>query len=93
MPTALVTGATGLIGMHLIPRLQREGWQVRALVRDPARAGLLSRADVSLATGDDDAQKYVASDDGAGPHRLIARSGACNPANTGSYEKFSLAAP
>jgi nucleoside-diphosphate-sugar epimerase len=38
--------------MHLIPRLQREGWQVRALVRDPARAGLLSRADVSLATGD-----------------------------------------
>ena len=52
MPTALVTGATGLIGMHLVPRLQREGWQVRALVRDPARAGLLSRADVTLATGD-----------------------------------------
>jgi nucleoside-diphosphate-sugar epimerase len=50
--TALVTGATGLVGMHLIPRLQREGWQVRALVRDPARAGLLSRADVTLATGD-----------------------------------------
>lgn len=38
--------------MHLIPRLQREGWQVRALVRDPARAGSLSRADVTLATGD-----------------------------------------
>jgi len=38
--------------MHLIPRLQRDGWQVRALVRDPARAGLLSRADVMLATGD-----------------------------------------
>jgi nucleoside-diphosphate-sugar epimerase len=52
VPTALVTGATGLIGMHLIPRLQRDGWQVRALVRDPARAGLLSRADVTLATGD-----------------------------------------
>jgi len=52
VPTALVTGATGLLGMHLIPRLQREGWQVRALVRDPARAGLLSRADVALATGD-----------------------------------------
>ncbi|HKP15032.1 MAG TPA: NAD-dependent epimerase/dehydratase family protein [Gemmatimonadaceae bacterium] len=52
MPTALVTGATGLIGMHLVPRLQRDGWQVRALVRDPARAGLLSRADVALATGD-----------------------------------------
>jgi len=52
VPTALVTGATGLIGMHLVPRLQREGWQVRALVRDPARAGMLSRADVTLATGD-----------------------------------------
>ena len=52
MPTALVTGATGLVGMHLVPRLQREGWRVRALVRDPARAGLLSRADVTLATGD-----------------------------------------
>ncbi|HEU4723423.1 MAG TPA: NAD-dependent epimerase/dehydratase family protein [Gemmatimonadaceae bacterium] len=52
MRTALVTGATGLVGMHLIPRLQRDGWQVRALVRDPARAGLLSRADVTLATGD-----------------------------------------
>jgi hypothetical protein len=44
-----------------------------------------------VATGDDDAQKYVASDDGAGPHRLIARSGACNPASAGSYEKFTLA--
>ena len=38
--------------MHLVPRLQREGWQVRALVRDPARAGMLTRADVTLATGD-----------------------------------------
>src|SRR5919107_1678204 len=52
MPTALVTGATGLVGMHLVSRLQREGWRVRALVRDAARAGLLSRADVTLATGD-----------------------------------------
>ena len=52
MPTALVTGATGLVGMHLVPRLQREGWQVRALVRDPARAGMLTHADVTLATGD-----------------------------------------
>src|SRR5829696_3207881 len=38
--------------MHLVPRLQRDGWRVRALVRDAARAGLLSRADVTLATGD-----------------------------------------
>ena len=52
MSTALVTGATGLVGMHLVQRLQRDGWQVRALVRDAARAGSLSRADVTLATGD-----------------------------------------
>ncbi|MEO8562637.1 MAG: NAD-dependent epimerase/dehydratase family protein [bacterium] len=52
MPTALVTGATGLVGMHLVQRLQRDGWKVRALVRDAARAGSLSRADVTLATGD-----------------------------------------
>ena len=38
--------------MHLVPRLQRDGWQVRALVRDAARAGVLTRADVTLATGD-----------------------------------------
>jgi nucleoside-diphosphate-sugar epimerase len=52
MPTALVTGATGLVGMHLVQRLQLDGWNVRALVRDAARAGSLSRADVMLATGD-----------------------------------------
>ena len=52
MPTALVTGATGLVGMHVVQRLQRDGWNVRALVRDAARAGPLSRAEVTLATGD-----------------------------------------
>ena len=52
MPVALVTGATGLVGMHIVPRLQRDGWQVRALVREPARTGLLIDADVTLVTGD-----------------------------------------
>jgi uncharacterized protein YbjT (DUF2867 family) len=33
----LVTGATGYIGGHLIPRLLEEGYQVRAFVRNPQR--------------------------------------------------------
>lgn len=52
MPTALVTGATGLVGAHLVERLLADGWSVRALVRDAARAGWLSRLDVAAVTGD-----------------------------------------
>jgi nucleoside-diphosphate-sugar epimerase len=52
VPTALVTGATGLVGHHVVERLRHDGWTVRAFVRDAARAGALSRAGVELATGD-----------------------------------------
>lgn len=52
MPTALVTGATGLVGHYVVERLRHDGWNVRAFVRDAARAGALSRAGVELATGD-----------------------------------------
>lgn len=34
MPRALVTGATGLVGSHIVERLEEEGWHIRALVRD-----------------------------------------------------------
>ncbi len=49
---ALVTGATGFTGGHLVDTLTRRGWKVRALVRDPARAADLGRAGVELVPGD-----------------------------------------
>lgn len=37
MPRALVTGATGFVGRALTARLLADGWDVAAMVRDPAR--------------------------------------------------------
>ncbi len=48
----LVTGATGLIGFEIVDQLVARGEPVRALVRDPARAGALLDPQVELATGD-----------------------------------------
>ena len=36
MGRALVTGATGLVGSHIVERLRQDKWDVRALVRAPA---------------------------------------------------------
>ncbi len=52
MSRALVTGATGLVGSHIVERLVVEGWSVRALVRDPERAAWLRDAGAELARGD-----------------------------------------
>ncbi|MEK7239856.1 MAG: NAD-dependent epimerase/dehydratase family protein [Gemmatimonadota bacterium] len=52
MSVALITGATGLVGSHLVERLQREGWLLRALVRDRSRAAWLSERGVELRDGD-----------------------------------------
>ncbi|MFN2567952.1 MAG: NAD-dependent epimerase/dehydratase family protein [Gemmatimonadaceae bacterium] len=52
MPTALVTGATGLVGSYIIERLLADAWSVRALVRDASGDGTLSRPGVELQTGD-----------------------------------------
>jgi len=49
---ALITGATGLVGSHLVERLRRDGWQLRALVRDRSRAAWLVAHGVELRDGD-----------------------------------------
>jgi uncharacterized protein YbjT (DUF2867 family) len=47
----LLTGATGLVGSALLPRLLGEGQPVRCLVRDPRRLGP-QRVKVQIALGD-----------------------------------------
>ena len=50
----LVTGATGFIGGRLARRLTSDGWQVRALVRDPTsvRARALESEGIEVHSGD-----------------------------------------
>ncbi|MBS1868184.1 MAG: NAD-dependent epimerase/dehydratase family protein [Actinobacteria bacterium] len=44
----LVTGVSGFVGARLVPRLQRDGHELRGFARDPRRVAL----DVPLVTGD-----------------------------------------
>jgi len=48
--TILVTGATGTVGRHVVEQLVKRGADVRALVRDPAKANL--PASVTVVQGD-----------------------------------------
>jgi nucleoside-diphosphate-sugar epimerase len=50
MPRALVTGGTGLVGSHVIERLVRDGWSVRALVR--SHSPLIETLGGECVTGD-----------------------------------------
>jgi len=49
---ALVTGATGFVGSHLVDRLLAAGHEVTALVRTPAKAKGLAERGVRLVAGD-----------------------------------------
>ncbi len=58
--TALVTGATGMIGHHLVERLLREGLTVRALVRPTSRVEMLRGKPVEIITGDSADDRAIA---------------------------------
>ncbi|MGB9122181.1 MAG: complex I NDUFA9 subunit family protein [Candidatus Angelobacter sp.] len=47
-----LTGPTGFVGKYMLERLLAEGHAVRALVRDPQKAGLSERVKAELVPGD-----------------------------------------
>lgn len=57
----LVTGATGLVGSHVIERARNEGWRVQALVRSPSSAKYLQDWGAELVLGDFSDNASVAS--------------------------------
>src|SRR5688572_6415712 len=87
MSVALVTGATGLLGSHIVERLLADGWRVRALVRSPEacrKAGELPDS-VELAKGDvlDEASFVQAA---RGTHAVF--HAAANIIVTGGWESY-----
>ena len=50
--TALITGATGFVGGHLVRRLAAAGWKVRALVRPTSDTRLLDEVGAERVPGD-----------------------------------------
>lgn len=58
--TALITGATGFVGGHLVRRLAAAGWQVRALVRATSDTRALEQAGAERFVGDLDSVEALA---------------------------------
>lgn len=57
--TALITGATGFVGGHLVRRLAAAGWRVRALVRATSDTRLLDEVGAERVVGDLDAADAI----------------------------------
>lgn len=64
--TALVTGATGLVGSHIVEQLLRDGWSVRGLARSDDSAHSIRAMGATPARGDvGDAASLVTASRGA----------------------------
>lgn len=59
--TAFVTGGSGFVGGHLIERLLRDGWTVRALVRSDRAAGRVAELGATPVRGDLDSVSTIRS--------------------------------
>jgi nucleoside-diphosphate-sugar epimerase len=51
-PKAFVTGGTGMVGSHLVERLIKEGYKVKALVRPKSDLSVFAGLDVETCVGD-----------------------------------------
>lgn len=64
-PSALITGATGFVGGHLVRHLASRGWRMKALVRATSDTRQLERFGVEQVIGDlNDAAKLQAAGSG-----------------------------
>lgn len=87
MSVALVTGATGLLGSHIVDRLLVDGWRVRALARNPELARGAVPPGVELRAGDVlDEGSFVAA--AAGCHAIF--HAAANIIVRGGWESYRL---
>jgi len=58
--TALVTGATGFIGSHLVEALVEQNWRVTCLVRPKSRTGFLENFPVKILRGSVEDRDFLA---------------------------------
>ena len=87
MPTALVTGATGMVGSYIIERLARDGWRVRALARRPVARAWLEPLGAEVREGDIlDAGALTAA--AAGCEAIFHAAAAIGP--RGDWEPYRL---
>ncbi|MCA9011719.1 MAG: NAD-dependent epimerase/dehydratase family protein [Planctomycetaceae bacterium] len=57
----LVTGATGLVGSHVVERAVQDGWRVRALIRSGSKTDFLRSMPIELHEGDLDQPESLQS--------------------------------